>query len=402
VKVKQERAGTPPIILTLADYYLPGHKAGGALRSVANLVARLGDRFRFRIITRDRDLGDDAPYPGVEVGRWTRVGRAEVMYLPPENLGIRDIRRVLSETPADVLYLNSFFSVPFAVLPLLLRRAGVVPRTPVILAPRGKLSDGCLAVRPRRKRIYRALAFRSGLLSGVRWQASTELEEADIRTRFRKLPGGSHLIRTACDLPASTADQGGSRTHRKVRGHLRLLFVSRIHRVKNLAVALEVLQDVRGRVEFDIYGPCEDADYWEECLASARTLPSEISFRYLGALPHAEIPAVMREHDLFILPSDGENYGHVIHEALVAGCPVLISDRTPWRGLAERGAGWDVELTDTHGFTQVLQRLVDMDEAEHATFRAGAASLGLEQVGAAEAVAQNVALFTEAVRDASL
>src|SRR3546814_17574361 len=37
----------------------------------------------------------------------------------------------------------------------------------------------------------------------------------------------------------------------------------------------------------------------------------------------------------------GENYGHVIAEALEAGLRLLISDQTPWRGLAEAGVGHD-------------------------------------------------------------
>ena len=45
-----------------------------------------------------------------------------------------------------------------------------------------------------------------------------------------------------------------------------------------------------------------------------------------------------------ILPTLGENFGHVIVEAWTAGCPVLVSDRTPWRQLASHGVGWDVAL----------------------------------------------------------
>lgn len=35
-------------ILTLADYYLPGYKAGGPIRTLANMVDMLGDEFKFR------------------------------------------------------------------------------------------------------------------------------------------------------------------------------------------------------------------------------------------------------------------------------------------------------------------------------------------------------------------
>ena len=46
-----------PIILSFAGHYLPGYKAGGPIRSIANMVDQLGDEFDFRIVAGDRDLG---------------------------------------------------------------------------------------------------------------------------------------------------------------------------------------------------------------------------------------------------------------------------------------------------------------------------------------------------------
>jgi glycosyltransferase involved in cell wall biosynthesis len=392
-------AGTvpgPPIrVLAFFDFYLPGQKAGGALRSAANLVERLGERIRFRIVTRDRDLGDAHPYPGIDGGRWTPAAHAEVLYLPSRSLGVRRVARILRDTPADVMYLNSFFSARLTILPLILRRLGVVPRLPVVLAPRGELSDGCLALRSARKKVYIALASATGLLDGVVWQASTPLEAADIRRRLPRVTAGAGAVRVACDLPAG-ADPPALRTRLKAAGELRLLFLSRIHRVKNLRGIVEMLQEVQRPVEFNVYGPCEDSAYWEECRSAASALPREVRMTYRGALSHAEVGAVMNEHDLFVLPSEGENYGHVVYEALAAGCPVLISDRTPWRGLEARGAGWDVPLHERSRFTAVLRQVADMDEDVHALLREGARTLAREHASADAALAENARLFEHA------
>ena len=69
-----------PIIITFVNYYLPGYKGGGQIRAVANLVERLGNHFAFKLITRDRDLGDRAPYPGVPGGSFIKQGNGEVAY----------------------------------------------------------------------------------------------------------------------------------------------------------------------------------------------------------------------------------------------------------------------------------------------------------------------------------
>ena len=44
-----------PLILVICDYYLPGFESGGAMRTIVNMVDRLADEFRFRIVTRDHD-----------------------------------------------------------------------------------------------------------------------------------------------------------------------------------------------------------------------------------------------------------------------------------------------------------------------------------------------------------
>ena len=66
-------------ILITCDYYLPGWKAGGPIRSLSALVEYLGDEFQFKVITRDRDFGDSKPYAGVEINKWQKVGRTEVI-----------------------------------------------------------------------------------------------------------------------------------------------------------------------------------------------------------------------------------------------------------------------------------------------------------------------------------
>jgi len=54
-------------ILTSVGYYLPGYKAGGPIRTLANMVDKLGDDFQFKIVTADRDFDDMKPYPEIKL-----------------------------------------------------------------------------------------------------------------------------------------------------------------------------------------------------------------------------------------------------------------------------------------------------------------------------------------------
>lgn len=396
-------------VLALLERYLPGYKAGGPLRTVQNMVDQMGDPFRFRILTRDRDLGDAAPFPAIVPGAWQAVGRGEALYLPPAQVGLRGLRRAMRGTVYDVLYLNSLFSAPMSIAPLLLRRLRAVPARPVVLAPRGELHTGAMSLgawgrwmpgplRQRlpspkylKKRLYIALSRAAGLYRDVTWQASTEREASDIRSRM----GSGTRVVVAPDLVARPAPFAGPRAAKRP-GHVRLLFVSRIHPTKNLAYALSLLPEVRGTVELDIHGPLDDPRYWVRCRSLMAALPPHVTARYHGPLPNERVAAELRASHLLLLPTRGENFGHVIVEALVQGCPALISDQTPWRGLEALHAGWDLPLARPAAFVAALQRVADMDEGEYAGWSAGAAALGRRRSADGSALRLNRELFFRA------
>ena len=111
-------------VLTLVNYYLPGYKGGGPLRSNANIVDHLSDEFEFWIIALDHDLGDSLPYPNILQNQWQEVGSSKVYYLSESNSSLRSLADLISSTPHEVLYLNSFLNPIFTFKPLLARRLG--------------------------------------------------------------------------------------------------------------------------------------------------------------------------------------------------------------------------------------------------------------------------------------
>lgn len=386
-------------ILTFVDYYLPGYKSGGPVRSVSNLVERLGGDFHFVVVTTDRDCGDRHAYPGIRHGTTQRVGKADVIYVS-RSAALPLVARIVRQVRPSVLYLNSFFSRTFSIVPIVLRRLRLIPWSPVVLAPRGEFSPGAVNIKAKRKRAFLAASSVLRLHDDITWQASSAYEEDDIRRCIRGLDH-DHMskivvapIMVAPDLvetgPLSNL-HGSAR--RKIRGSLRIVFLSRVTRKKNLVTALRVLQQVRGRIEFSICGPIEDADYWKQCQQVIRTLPENVTVHYRGAVDPANVPTVLAQHDLFFFPTLGENYGHVILEALMAGCPVLLSDQTPWRHLTEAGVGWDLQLDRPDRFREVLEQCIAMDDATFGGWSERAAAYGLRKASDPRAVEANRRLF---------
>ena len=59
----------------------------------------------------------------------------------------------------------------------------------------------------------------------------------------------------------------------------------------------------------------------------ARALGIAEAVRFLGFVNQSKLPAVYRSSDLLVLPSDYESFGLVVNEAMLCGCPVIVSDR---------------------------------------------------------------------------
>jgi len=374
-------------VLVLADYYSPGYKAGGAVRSLANFKLRLGDRLDISVLTRDHDLGDAQPYPSVISDAWAKEGGG-MLYYASGSLGLGwRIVRAMRSARYDILYLNSFFSPHFTLLPLALRRCGLLPRVKTVLAPRGELCEGALSIKAIKKRAFLRAARWMGLYRGVHFQASADMEAADIRRAM----GSGAKTSVAVDLPPPGV-KPPMRSRRKERNSLRVVWFSRISRKKNLVGALELLSGVDLPIEFDIYGPIEDKNYWRECENAIEAL-GKVRVRHQGVLAHEDVVPTMAGYDLFLFPTFGENYGHVILEALLAGCPALLSDQTPWRDLEEKGVGWAFPLTRLEAFRKVLEACFRMGADDHAAMADRAQRYAASRLEAKMEEDSNLALF---------
>lgn len=377
-----------PIVLIFVLNYLPGFKAGGVLRTVVNTIDWLADTYDFRIVTRDRDLGDTEPYAGVSSDRWESLGGTPIRYLAPAALTGETLVSLITEIAPDLIHLNSYFDPVFTLRLLWARKMGKLAGVPVLLSPRGEFGDGSLKLKYAKKYLYMMVTRWFGLFKGVIWHATSEHELQDIMTALNL---GSSPVRVALDLAAKVvpvADLAAAPD-----GPLRIVFLSRISREKNLEFALRTLQNVQAPVTFDIYGPDEDKQYWKECQAIIAQLPRHIQVTYRGAVSPAEVVRLFGNYDLFFFPSKGENYGHVVAESISAGTRVLMSTATPWHDLASDGIGWDIDLREQSAFVAIIDALANEPLALRAANRKTVMNAALVRLSDPATLAANRALF---------
>lgn len=374
-------------ILVFIDWFWPGYLAGGPVQSIVSLVGYLGNEFNFKIVTTNKDLNSKEAYPSVIADKWVQSELGcEVFYCsnPTKEL----IGKLLKETDYDLVYINSFFSTFFSIIPLQILNAQKSGK-PIILAPRGMLGEGALALKKWKKRLFIAYSKLSRLHQNVIWHATSKQEENEIRSVFEV----KKTIATISNLPKKL-----NITHKpiKIKGSLKLCFISRISEKKNLLYALKILEGIKnGTVEFSIFGPKEDESYWGLCEEVIQSLPVNISAAYKGSIGPADLEAELSQQHVLFLPTMNENFGHSIVESLMCGCPAIISDQTPWRDLEPNKAGFAIPLRLPEVFQQALQRCIEMSQEEFSEWSLAANKYISERINLKQITDQYKKLFND-------
>jgi len=365
-----------PQILVALGCFWPGNDASGPNQSFIALATALQSEFDFRVLARDREPGAAA---STAPRGWVDLGFAQARYLEIGRFGAQGLAKLLRETPHDVLWLNSVYDREFTLPALWAARASKARK---ILSPRGEFGAGALDVKAGKKRVFLTLARALGLWRGVTWHATSEAEAQDFAAQ---VPAGAAIV-VAPNLRLMLTPP----VYQPPGEALRAIFVGRIVPIKGLDFALRALARVRAPVTFEIFGPEEDPATSSQCRALAADLPPNIVVHWRGAASNETIVGALARSDLFLLPTGGENFGHAIFEALCCGVPALISDRTPWRGLAARKAGWDLPLSDASAFVVAMEFYAALGPGARAAWREGARACALaytQQSGAAAATA---------------
>ncbi len=341
------------VLLIVMGGFFPGKKYGGPPVSVDNFCSLMKDRCECYIVTSNHDLGDYSSYSNISEG-WNDRGNAKVKYVADSDYNSSTFETVIREISPDYIYLQGLFQG--CVLPCL--RLAKKHHIKVVLAPRGELCGG--AFHKKYKKIPYIIFLRiMDLLKDIVFQSTSDEETEAIGKYLGVKPERIHLLTNIPSIPANLPE----RNEKKV-GTGRFVFISRILWKKNLLSAIGFLKEIKGNVIFDIYGPQEDLNYWEECEKAISELPINVHVKYRGILIHDDIHKTFCKYDAFLFPTLSENFGHVIAEALLTGCIPIISDQTPWTDMNDSDSGWAISLSNEQAFKNAIQRVVYMDEID--------------------------------------
>ncbi len=344
-------------ILLLNPYYYPGYRSGGPQQTFMNIVEAFGDECEFFVLTLNHDLGEPKAYENIKPG-WNQVGKAKVRYVSDEGMTVELLGKLSQEM--DLVYAGGLFERTTRLALEANKRNRVA--CPLWVAPMGVFSDGAFSQKRWKKQAFLYYGRMTGAFRKIRWSFTSELEKLD----FKRHLGVPEQYAIASDIPRRI-DLVGEKTFSPA-GKLKVIFLSRICSQKNLAYALDLVRGLQGDVIFDIYGTMEDQAYWQECKRRMDKLPQNVKCHYQGEAESSRVVGIFSQYDVFLFPTLGENFGHVIYEALAAGCVPVISDTTPWQELEEQKCGKIISLESRESFQEALEAFAFMDEKQMAVY----------------------------------
>ncbi len=343
-----------PKVLIFIDWFLPAYKAGGPVRSMANMIDQLHEVCEFYLVCGNEEYNETKALE-VTPNEWVKNYNATIQYLSKDQRTEMAYKTIFHEINPDWIYINGIFSQDFSIKPLLtIKKENLQHKT--IVASRGMFAPGALAVKKWKKIAFLSWAKMKGLYKGIKFHVTNEVESEQVKLKVSK---NANTIIIA-NLPRKINVEK-SLSGKKEKGRLKMVYIGRISPEKNCLFQLECLEGIKGKIELCWIGSVNDEAYYQSCLKKVEGLGQSLDFKHIEAIHPDNLMDAFENQHIFFHPTLGENFGHSILEAMQCGIPVLISDKTPWRKLEEKNLGWDLPLKKEM-FLSKIQELVDSTE----------------------------------------
>ncbi len=246
----------------------------------------------------------------------------------------RELRARLSTARADVVHHHALW------LRTLHYAHGCATRlaVPLVVSPRGMMSDWAWHHHGLRKKIARRLIHPGALEAIAGWHA-TSAEEAD-EIKARGFPEPVCIAPNGVAAPEradlAVAEKFWRAACPLAPGQRVALFYSRFHEKKRVIELIDLWLE-RAPPDWVLLLVGMPETYTVEMLETY-ILRNSAGGR-VRVFDGTGKPAPYAVASLFLLPSHSENFGQVIAEAMAGGLAALVTDTTPWRGLNATGGG---------------------------------------------------------------
>lgn len=307
-------------VLMLTNHYLPCLNSGGPVITMQNIVKAFSDKVDFYFCCLNHDMNSNENYP-FETNKFINKNTYFVMYV--EKFTKQFLFDLINNTQFDAICCFGIYSIYTRYI---ISNSKLLNKNKVIVFPMGSFSRSAINHKKIKKELF-FLLYRKKMLSPKLYWSFTDYTEFSLaKSKLKKINQENCYFcpDVVVDTPLLVSNNNKG-----------VVFISRIMEIKGLLEAILYLKSISYKGTFDIYGPIEDTNYWSKCQKELND--SLIQWAYKGFIEHDVIIKVFSEYNIFLFPTKGENFGHVIFESLCGGClPIVTPNRTIWDHLLNK------------------------------------------------------------------
>ena len=295
---------------------MPGTKAGGPISSISNLIDYISKNGNeIKLLTRNKDWSENVPYKEIQSNVWFVRKNYKIFYFSSYLNYYLELRKIKSE---EKIILNSFFS-RLTIIYFFLLPKSILRQHEILFYTRGELNNHGISNKLIIKTLYIYIYKIRVKGLEIKYLSTSEKEKNDVY----KILNVSPSIAPNINKPSSKSEKI------ELQKPLKLVFVGRIDPMKGL---IQFVSHIPKNVKliFDIIGPINDLNYYNEFLNAINNLNKEKQkVNLLGYMNWFELEIKIKEYDFIVLPSFSENYGHAIYEGIAAGLLPITSTGIP-------------------------------------------------------------------------
>ena len=247
----------------------------------------------------------------------------------------RNIRSFLANSEYDLYHANTLWTDTTHSTCKHARKVG----KPYVLSPHGMLYPTALAISRWKKILMLKFWFNEDIREATCLHATCQQEME--HGRAFGYSGPIAVIPNAVVFPKGV--EAKKDNYRDSEGRRRIGFLGRLHpikKVENILYAISQLSsDEKSQLSFEIMGKYDDR-YEAWLKDEVERLGLEDCVNFVGFVSGSEKYDRLSKLSALLVPSEQENFGMIVPEALICGTPVYASLGTPWSELDECNAGW--------------------------------------------------------------
>jgi glycosyltransferase involved in cell wall biosynthesis len=265
--------------------------------------------------------------------------------------------------------------------------------TELIVSPRGQFNEGALGIKKIKKTIFLFVSKITRVHSNIKWHATSIEEKEQISSKFPNFKS----INVITNLSSNFKNTFYESKPTKNVGELELIYIARIHPIKNLLVVLEALRELsgtEGKIILDVYGPIENLNYWKLCKEVISNLTGNIQVHYRGIAERDKIYNLLSSKHFSVLVSESENFGHSIIESLQTSTPVIIGPNTPWKDLEFEKAGFILNQIEPIHLKDIIRNCQMMNNIKYLEYSNNAFIYSKRKVDNSKLINEYVKMFS--------